>query len=118
MTFHREEPNEYYRALRMISAAGVWTLGLSLYASGMRLRMGKTGQPPRVLDFCLGADPALCGVVFAAVLRRLSPLAEGATAAEVDTAFPWAGSRPDLAIHLRPLLSNISEASALDMART
>ena len=35
----------------------------------------------------------------------LEPLADGASALEIDAVFPWAGTRPDLAIHLQPLLA-------------
>lgn len=105
MNFSRTEPNEHYRELRLVSAGGGWNLGLSLYASGLRLRMGKAGRPPSVLDFCLGQDPAIYGSVLEAVIGRLEPLAETADAEAIDGVFPWAGTRPDLAVHLEALLA-------------
>jgi len=105
MIFQRSEPNEHYGALRLVSTEGAWELGLSLRPTGTRLRMGRTGRPPSVLDFCMGTDAAVYGEIFQAVLRRLEPLSETATAEEIDAAFPWARTRPDLAVHLQQLLA-------------
>lgn len=102
--FQRAEPHTHYRALRLISGEGLWELGLCPYSHGMRLRMGRRGRPPSVLDFCLGHDSTLVLPVLSAVMRRLEPLAETATNREVDAVFPWAGTRPDLAVHLEGLL--------------
>ncbi len=118
MIFHREEPDEHYRALRMVSADGKWVLGLAVYASGTRVRMGRPGRPPTVLDFCMGIDPGLYGGIFDAVVRRLEPLAEDRTAAEIDAVFPWAGTRPDLAVHLEALLFPSISHEAAEVART
>lgn len=104
MTFSRGEPNTHYRALRLVSQEGLWEAGLSPYSQGMRLRMGRSGRPPAVLDFCLGHDTALFAPVLAAVLRLLEPLTEAASASEIDAVFPWAGTRPDLGVHLDELL--------------
>lgn len=104
MTFHRVEPNSHYRALRLVSAGGRWELGLSPYQSGIRLRMGLSGRPPGVMDFCLGHDERLPGPVLLAVLSRLEPLDDTSSAEEIDAVFPWKGTRPDLAVHLEPLL--------------
>ena len=103
MKFSRGEPGFHYRALRMVSEDGAWELGLSPYSHGVRLRMGRTGRPPSVLDLCLGHDTNLFLPVLKAVLSRLEPLADGVSAQEIDAVFPWAGTRPDLANHL-PLL--------------
>ncbi len=119
MTFHRAEPDQHYRNLRLISAEGRWVLGLALYASGLRLRMGRIGLPPSVLDFCLGTEPSIYAPVLQAVLLRLEPLAENITPDEIDDVFPWAGTRPDLALHLEPLLaSNISDPAGAAPARS
>lgn len=104
MTFAASSPNEHYRELRLISAEGRWELGFTLFAAGPRLRMGRTGLPPSVLDFCLGKDGSIYMPVLTAVLHRLEPLAESATNEEIDAVFPWAGTRADLAVHLEPLL--------------
>lgn len=103
MTFQRVSPNGHFRALRLLSDGGRWELGLSPYSHGMRLRMGLAGRPPQVMDFCLGRDPELFPKVLVAVLKRLDPLSEMTTPDEVDAAFPWAGTRPDLATHLPQL---------------
>ena len=105
MTFHRVTPNNHFRALRLLSEGGRWELGLSPYHQGMRLRMGLAGRPPQVMDFCLGRDAGLSAEVLVAVLRRLETLDELATPREVDAAFPWAGTRPDLAVHLAGILA-------------
>ena len=105
MTFHRVTPNAQYRTLRLCSDGGNWELGMSPYSHGMRLRMGQIGRPPRIMDFCMGRDESLFPNVLIAVLNRLAPLDESSTAAEIDHAFPWSGTRPDLAIHLEPLLA-------------
>jgi len=105
VTFLASSPNEHYRELRLVSAEGGWELGFTLFAAGPRLRMGRTGLPPSVLDFCLGKDGAIYMPVLTAVLRKLEPLPESTTNEEVDAVFPWAGTRADLAIHLEPLLA-------------
>ena len=113
MIFHHVEPGEHYRNLRLISAEGIWTLGLCLFSSGLRLRMGKTGRPPSVLDFCLGTDPAIYAPALDAVVRRLEPLMENSTPGQIDAVFPWAGTRPDLEVHLNFLLApDINKRSA------
>ena len=100
MTFRHAAPNNHFRALRLLSETGRWELGLSPYHYGMRLRMGLAGRPPRVLDFCLGRDEALFPKVLIAVLGLLDSLDESSTPEAVDEVFPWAGTRPDLAVHL------------------
>ena len=112
MIFQRSEPNEHYGALRLLSAGGVWEFGLSLRPTGTRLRLGRLGRPPSVLDFCMGKDAAIYAEIFQAVLRHLEPLPETATAAEIDAVFPWAGTRPDLAVHLQPLFTGAGEKMA------
>ncbi len=77
------------------------------YPSGSRLRMGPTGKPPSVFDLCMGTDPALFTPILAAVLKRLETLPENSSRDEVDQAFPWAGHRPDLNAHLKPLLKGV-----------
>ena len=109
MIFRRAEPDEHYRALRMVSEGARWVLGLTVYPSGTRVRMGLSGRGPSVLDFCMGTDPAIYGVIFDAILRRLEPLPEQSSGEEIDAVFPWAGTRPDLAIHLDLLVPNISK---------
>jgi hypothetical protein len=104
MTFQRAEPNEFYGAIRLVSAEGCWELGVSLYATGARLRMGRAGRPPSVLDFCMGRETGDYAAIVCAVLDRLNAVPEGVAAAEVDGVFPWAGTRPELAVHLPMLL--------------
>lgn len=104
MTFKRVSPSVHYHALRLQSEGGRWDLGMNPYSHGMRLRMGLAGRPPQVMDFCLGWDHELFPKVLVAVLRRLDSLDECATAEAVDAIFPWAGTRPDLAVHLPALL--------------
>jgi hypothetical protein len=108
MKFLRSEPGFHYRALRMVSEGETWELGLSPYSHGVRLRMGRIGRPPSVLDFCMGHDTDLFLPVLTAVLARLEPLAEEASVKEIDAVFPWAGTRPDLAVHLEELLGPAS----------
>jgi hypothetical protein len=103
MNFRRVEPDGNFRTLRLLSVGGRWELGLSPYSHGMRLRMGLTGRPPQVMDFCLGRDVSLFPKVLLAVLRRLEPLEEKVSPHEVDAVFPWAGTRPDMAVHLEEL---------------
>ena len=103
MNFQRAEPSREYRALRLVSEGGRWEIGLSPYQSGLRLRMGLAGRPPSVMDFCIGHDERIYAPVLLAVAGRLNDIPESASAKEIDAAFPWAGTRPDLAIHL-PLL--------------
>lgn len=71
----------------------------------MRLRMGRAGRPPSVLDFCMGQDASLFPAILAAVLTRLEAVPETAETAAIDAVFPWAGTRPDLSVHLDLLLS-------------
>lgn len=65
--------------------------------------MGLAGRPPQVMDFCLGRDESLFSQVLVAVLKRLEPVDEMSSPDAVDAEFPWAGTRPDLAIHLAEL---------------
>ncbi len=67
--------------------------------------MGLTGRPPSVIDICLGYDTTLYSPVLLAVMQRLEAIPESATAQQIDALFPWAGTRPDPAIHLQSLLS-------------
>lgn len=99
MTFKRADPNNHFRSLRLVSDGGRWELGLSPYSHGMRLRMGLAGRPPQVMDFCLGRDAEVFPKVLVAVLKRLEPLDEMSAPDEVDAVFPWAGTRPDMAVH-------------------
>ena len=112
MIFRRAEPTPNYRALRCLSDTGRWELGLSPYQHGVRLRMGHSGRPPSVIDFCLGHDPSLYPVVLQAVTERLETLPESSGAGEIDALFPWAGTRPDPAVHLPALLAKSSGAGA------
>ena len=104
MKFQRSTPNNDYRVLRLLSETGRWELGMSLYSHGMRLRMGRAGRPPQVMDFCMGRDDALFPRVLVAVLKRLEPLEENSPPDRIDSAFPWSGTRPDMAVHLADLL--------------
>ncbi len=103
MTFHRAEPNKHYRTLRLVSEGGKWELGMSPY-NGMRMRMGHADRPPQVIDFCMGRDNTLFPEILIAILRRLDPLEENITPIEIDAAFPWHGTRPDMRLHLEELL--------------
>jgi len=104
MTFKHASPNSFFRSLRLLSEGGRWELGLSSYSHGMRLRMGLAGRPPQVIDFCLGRDAELFPQVLTAVLKRLEPLDESAMPEAIDAVFPWAGTRPNLAVHLTELV--------------
>ena len=112
MRFHHVTPNSHYRTLRLVSKSGRWELGFSPYHFGMRLRMGLAGRPPQVMDLCLGRDAAVFPKVLLAVLGRLEHVSELATPREVDAAFPWAGTRPNLAVHLPRLLDTRCGESA------
>jgi hypothetical protein len=106
LIFQRAAPNHDYRALRLISDTGRWELGLSEFQSGIRLRMGLAGRPPSVIDFCLGHNPDLYSPVLLAVIKRLEAVPEASPAEDVDAVFPWAGTRPDMNVHLEPLLKS------------
>ena len=105
MIFRRVEPSNDYRSLRLLSETGRWELGLSPYQYGIRLRMGPAGRPPSVIDFCLGYETDTYSPVLMAVMQRLERLDETATSQEIDSLFPWAGTRPDPAVHLKELLA-------------
>ena len=104
LIFGRVDPSSDYRALRLLSEEGRWEIGLSPYHYGIRLRMGLTGRPPSVIDFCLGHDESIYSPVLLAVMERLEALPESSSAEEIDALFPWAGTRPDPAVHLPSLL--------------
>lgn len=104
MTFQRVTANGHFRMLRLLSDTGRWELGLNPYSHGVRLRMGQAGLPPQVIDFCLGTDPSRFSKVLVAVLKLLEPLDEESTPQAIDAVFPWAGTRPDLTVHLSALL--------------
>ena len=55
--------------------------------------------------FCLGHNSDIVSPVLLAVIRILESVPESGAAKEIDAAFPWAGSRPDLNSHLTPLLA-------------
>ena len=113
MTFRRTSPQKFYRTLRLISEKEIWNFGMEWYPSGMRLRMGRVGCPPNVMDFCMGTDISIYGSVLAAVLNRLESLSESATREEIDACFPWTGTRPNLAEHLNDLLKSPENQHAL-----
>lgn len=92
--------------MRMLSVDGLWEFGLQLKPTGLRLRMGKAGRPPKVLDMCLGRDESVYAPITLAILERLDSLPESCSEQEIDALFPWAGSRPDLNIHLPLLLKH------------
>ena len=104
MIFHRVEPSRDYLSLRFASETGRWELGLSPYQHGVRIRMGLSGRPPSAIDFCLGYETWIYSPVLLAVMKLLEQLPESATAEEIDALFPWAGTRPDPALHLAELL--------------
>lgn len=104
MTFRRVAPNSEFRVLRLLSEGGRWELGLSDYHHGVRLRMGRAGRPPQVMDFCLGRDPRIFPKALVAVLRRLESLIEDCDPDAVNAAFPWGKHRPDMSCHLAELL--------------
>lgn len=115
MIFSRVEPSSDYRALRLLSETSRWELGLSPYLDGVRIRMGRAGRPPSVIDFCLGHDTALYSPALLAVTKLLEQLPESASAEEIDALFPWAGTRPDPAIHLQQLISEATGMSQPDI---
>jgi hypothetical protein len=104
LKFRRINSSAEYRVLRLRSEGERWELGFSDYRDGMRIRMGLSERPPSVIDFCLGHDVSLYAPVLEAVLNRLETLGESVAADEIDALFPWAGRRPDPAIHLPVLL--------------
>ena len=109
MNFRRVDPSHEYRALHLQSQKGVWELGLTPYHNGTRLRMGRAGRPPSVIDLCMGHDTRIYYSLLAAVLELLKPISESTSVQEIDALFPWAGTRPDLNIHLGPLLSSLDK---------
>ncbi len=104
MRFLRAEPNSHYRSLRLVSENSRWELGMSLYSHGMRMRMGRSGRPPDVIDFCMGLNGTIYPSILLAILGKLEPVPESETEQAIDAVFPWHGSRPDISVHLRPLL--------------
>jgi hypothetical protein len=116
MIFRRVTPNSNYRDLRLLSGDGHWELGMSAYSHGMRMRMGRAGHVPRVMDFCMGRDASLFPQVLVAVLRRLDHLSESCPTEAIDALFPWAGTRPDLSIHLTQLLEVPKNEGFCDMS--
>lgn len=104
MIFRRTEPSHDYRSLRFLSDTGIWELGLSPYQYGIRLRMGFSGRPPSVIDFCLGHDATIYSPALLAVMKLLEQVPESASEKEIDALFPWAGTRPDPSVHLKALL--------------
>lgn len=111
MNFQRVEPTPEYRSLRLLSEEGQWELGLSLYHNGTRLRMGLRGRPPSAIDFCLGHDTTIYYPVLLAVMKWLNPIPESCSTKEIDQLFPWAGTRPDLNIHLKTLMEKFNQNS-------
>jgi hypothetical protein len=107
--FQRVDPSHEYSALHLQSQEGVWELGITPYHNGTRLRMGRAGLPPSVIDLCMGHDTRIYYPLLAAVLKLLKPISESTSAQEIDALFPWAGTRPDLNIHLGPLLSSLDK---------
>ncbi len=104
MRFQRAQPNSHYRSLRLVSENNRWELGMSPYSHGMRMRMGRPGKPPGVIDFCMGRNGAVYPAVLLSILKRLEPLPENQTEQVIDAVFPWHGTRPDPTIHFRQLL--------------
>ncbi|WP_411827967.1 hypothetical protein [Luteolibacter sp. AS25] len=105
MKFNRAEPNAQYRTLRLVSEESRWELGMSPYTHGIRMRMGPFGKPPSVLDFCMGENGSLYPDILLAILKKLEPVPEDQSLQAIDAVFPWKGTRADLSLHLRSLLS-------------
>jgi len=99
VNFRRVHPNGEYRVLRLLSETDLWELGLSPYAHGMRLRMGRAGRRPSVFDLCCGHESLRAAHALAGVVAILRTIPESSSAAGIDSRFPWAGTRPDLALH-------------------
>ncbi|MFH1067440.1 MAG: hypothetical protein V1746_06030 [bacterium] len=108
MIFRHASPQKFYQTLRLVSEKKIWNLGMEWYPSGMRFRMGRVARPPRVMDFCMGTNASLYAPVLAAALNRLESIPESATCEEIDACFPWAGTRPNLNVHLDCLLERIN----------
>lgn len=104
MIFHRADPSSHYRSLRLVSENGLWELGMSPYHHGVRMRMGRNGKPPQLLDFCMGHHGKLYSPILLAILKILEPVAEDQTEEAIDALFPWHGKRPELSLHLPKLL--------------
>jgi len=111
MRFHRADPTPHYRSLRLVSEGNRWELGMSRYQHGMRMRMGLSGMQPGTIDFCMGLNGGNYSSILLAILKRLEPVPEGATHEAIDAVFPWRGTRPDLSIHLRPLLRESAQCN-------
>ncbi len=109
MKFLRADPNQHYRSLRLVSENLRWELGMSLYTHGMRMRMGPAGKPPGVIDFCMGRNGTIYPSILLSILKKLEPVSEYQTDEAIDAVFPWHGSRPDLSIHLAPLLEEVPQ---------
>jgi hypothetical protein len=52
----------------------------------------------------MGHDSRIYLPVLLSVLLYLKELPESGSPEEIDALFPWSGTRPDLSIHLEPLL--------------
>jgi hypothetical protein len=115
MEFRRVEVNSQYRSLRLLSVGGLWELGLSPYHHGMRVRMGRVGQLPKLLDCCLGWNKALYGPVMLALIERLDPLGEDALSAQVQAVFPWKGVSPEISGYLPLLLGKADGVNAKNL---
>ena len=66
--------------------------------------MSNASFKPSLIDFCLGYETGIYSPVLLAVMKLLEQLPESATAEEIDALFPWAGTRPDPAVHVGELL--------------
>jgi hypothetical protein len=56
---------------------------------------------------------AIYAPVLLAVLRRLQELDETSTPEMIDSVFPWAGTRPNMTVHLPELLESANPISAM-----
>jgi len=113
MNFRRAEPNPHYRSLRLVSEESHWELGMSTYSHGTRIRMGRSGRPPEVIDFCMGRDGTIYPAILVAILKKLEFISENQTEQAIDAVFPWHASRPDLSLHLRSLLEDVPHLSQI-----
>jgi len=66
----------------------------------------------------MGQDANRYASVTLAVLAKLDRLPEESNEEEIDGLFPWAGTRPDLAIHLEALLKQKSPDFGITVMKT
>ena len=109
MHFKLAEPDENF-FYHWVSTGGIWEIGYTQMAFGVRVRAGRVGGQPD-LDLCAGASRQFQGELLKAVMTILIPVSEDISSRELSDMFPRYTVKPiNLDPHCWPTIKKMAEA--------